>query len=574
MKPSNRRQHPDHDWIDPARYGVTETLPVVDTGTASLPGVADDPVSRGSSVARNAIIVGIAFILSRILGLVREVVVAAQFGTGADYDAYVAAFRIPDLLFLVVMSGAFGSAFIPVFGGMIARQDSASAWRLASSILTYTLVVLGVVAFVTLIFAEQLINWFIAPGLAPEQAELAARLTRILLLSPLLLGLGAAFKGMLEAQDQFALSAYAPVLYNVGIVMGALALAPKYGVYGLAAGVIAGAVLHAGIQAVGLWRGGMRLRFSLDRQVPGLATVLRLMGPRILGQAAFQVNFIVMTNFASRIGENSVSALNYAFQLFMLPYGVLALSLSTVIFPLMARQYETGSVAEMKETLGDALAPLVFLTLPAAVGLYCFRVSIVQMLFEVGSFDQESTRLVSEALGYFAIGLGGTAVIEAITRAYYAMQDTRTPVTIAVLAVGVNVALSALLVGPMGHGGLALAISITATLEMLLLAVILRQRIGSLGRKLATSVVRAGVAALLFLPLAYWMGDIMARATDPAAGRSVAAYLLFGYGLATAMAAFFAIAFALGAPEVPAIVRRVPVIGPRLMPIIEPRYGR
>ncbi|MBA2453022.1 MAG: murein biosynthesis integral membrane protein MurJ, partial [Chloroflexia bacterium] len=271
------------------------------------------PASRGSSVARNAAIVGAAFILSRILGLVREIVIAAQFGTSADYDAYVAAFRVPDLLFLVVMSGAFGSAFIPVFGGMLARQDSANAWRLASSILSYTLVILGVVALVTMLLANQFINWFIAPGLAPEQAELAARLTRILLLSPLLLGLGAAFKGMLEAQDQFALSAYAPVFYNIGIVVGAVVLAPTWGVYGLAAGVIAGAVMHAGIQAVGLWRGGMRLRFSLDRHVPGLATVLRLMGPRILGQAAFQVNFIVLTNFASRIGDNSVSALNYAF---------------------------------------------------------------------------------------------------------------------------------------------------------------------------------------------------------------------------------------------------------------------
>ena len=568
MKPPNRRQQPDDEWLDPSEFGVTEALPILET--AALGTVT--PASRGSSVARNAIIVGVAFILSRLLGLVREIVIAAQFGTSADYDAYVAAFRVPDLLFLVVMSGAFGSAFIPVFGGMIARQDSANAWRLASSILSYTLVILGVVALVTMIFADQFINWFIAPGLAPDQAELAARLTRILLLSPLLLGLGAAFKGMLEAQDQFALSAYAPVFYNVGIVVGAVALAPTWGVYGLAAGVIAGAVMHASIQAVGLWRGGMRLRFSLDRHVPGLATVLRLMGPRILGQAAFQVNFIVLTNFASRIGDNSVSALNYAFQLFMLPYGVLALSLSTVIFPLMARQYETGSIAEMKGTLSDALGPLIFLTLPAAVGLYCFRVSIVQMLFEVGSFDQESTTLVAEALGYFAIGLGGTAVIEAITRAYYAMQDTRTPVTVAVVSVGVNVLLSALLVGPMGHGGLALAISITATVEMLVLAIILRRRIGSFGRTLSISVVRTLVAALLFSPLAFWMGDVIAAATDPTGGRSVSDYLLFGYGLITAVAAFFAIAFALGAPEVPAIIRRLPIVGRRLMPMLQPRY--
>lgn len=525
-------------------------------------------------MVRNAVIVGVAFILSRVLGLVREMVIAAQFGTSADYDAYVAAFRIPDLLFLVVMSGAFGSAFIPVFGGMIARRNSADAWRLASAILSYTLVTLALVSLFVLIFADQFINWFIAPGLAPEQAELAARLTRLLLLSPLLLGIGAAFKGMLEAQDQFAWSAYAPVLYNLAIVLGAVLLAPSFGVYGLAVGVIVGAVLHAGSQAVGLVRGGMRLQFSLNRNTPGLSTVVRLMGPRILGQAAFQVNFIVLTNFASRIGENSVSALNYAYQLLMLPYGVLALSLSTVIFPLMARQYETGSVAEMKETLGSALAPLIFLTLPAAVGLYCFRVSIVQVLFEIGSFDRQSTQLVAEALGYFAIGLAGYAVVEAITRAYYAMKDTRTPVTIAVIAVGVNLVLSYFLSRWIGHGGLALAMSIAATVEMVLLVVILRGRIGAMSQALSASTVRSVVAALLFFPLAWWMGDLLAGATDPSDGRSLSGYLLFIYGLTTAATAYFALAYALGAPEVPAIVRRVPVLGSRVWPLLAPRYEK
>lgn len=569
--PSNRQQKYDDEWLDPDQFGVTETLPILPPDSPPVTAPEPEATAR-ASIARNALIVGVAFILSRVLGLVREVVIAAQFGTSADYDAYVAAFRIPDLLFLVVMSGAFGSAFIPIFGGMIARRNSVDAWKLASAILSYTLVALAVVSVVVLVLARQLIDWFIAPGLAPEQAELAARLTRVLLLSPLLLGLGAAFKGMLEAQDQFAWSAYAPVFYNLAIVMGAVLLAPTYGVYGLAIGVVAGAVLHAGSQALGLWRGGMRLRFSLDRHAPGLATVLRLMGPRVIGQAAFQVNFIVMTNFASRIGDNSVSALNYAFQLFMLPYGVLALSLSTVIFPLMARQFETGALGDMKRTLGNALGPLVFLTLPAAVGLYCFRVSIVQVLFEVGSFDRQSTQLVSEALGYFAIGLAGFAVVEAITRAYYAMHDTRTPVIISVTAVVVNVVLSWVLSRWIGHGGLALAISIAATLEMVLLVVILRGRIGALSRGLWLSVARSVASAALFFPVAYWMGNLLAEATDPGDGRSITGYLLFGYGLATAGACFFALAYVFGSPELPAIVRRVPVAGKRVMRLLSARY--
>lgn len=566
------RRNNNDERLDPDRYGVTETLPIVPSAGTPPPVPAPQTVS-GSSIVRNAAIVGFAFVLSRVLGLVREVVIAARFGTSPDYDAYVAAFRVPDLLFLVVMSGAFGSAFIPIFGGMVARRNTADAWRLASAILSYTLVALGIVSLFVIVFARQLIDWFIAPGLAPEQAQLATDLTRLLLLSPLLLGLGAAFKGMLEAQDQFALSAYAPVLYNLAIVLGAVFLAPDYGVYGLAVGVVVGAVLHAGSQALALWRGGMRLSFNLDRHAPGLATVLRLMAPRVLGQAAFQVNFIVMTNFASRLGDNSVSALNYSFQLFMLPYGVLALSLSTVIFPLMARQFEMGQVDDMKATLGSALQPLVFLTLPAAAGLYFFRVSIVQVLFEVGSFDDDSTALVAEALGYFAIGLAGFAIVEAVTRAYYAMHDTRTPVAVSVGAVGVNVVLSYLLSNWLGHGGLALAISIAATLEMIVLVVVLRARIGAFAATLWRSVARSILATLLFAPVAWWMGDLLAQATDPSEGRSVGGYLLFAYSLGTALTVFFVLAYLFRSPEVPAIVRRVPFVGRKVMPFLALRYG-
>ncbi len=304
------------------------------------------------SVAANATIVAGAYVISRFLGLLREVLIARQFGTSANYDAYVAAFKIPDLLFLVVMSGAFGSAFIPVFGGFLGRGEREKAWRLASSVLTFTTAVLLGGGLLVFLLAGPLISYVVAPGLAAPQQHLAANLTRLLLLSPLLLGLGAAGKGMLEAQDAFTVPAIAPILYNVGIISGAIFLAPKMGVYGLAVGVIAGATGHAGIQLITLFRRGLRFNPSLSHKVDGLVEVARLMGPRLIGQAAFQVNFIVMTNFASRLGASRVSAINYAYQLFMLPHGILALSISTVIFPAMARQFETRS------NTGDASHPL------------------------------------------------------------------------------------------------------------------------------------------------------------------------------------------------------------------------
>lgn len=566
---------------EPDRYGSPHDLshigsaveePLFPTlGPAEPTPVAPD---AGASVAQNAMIVGSAFVASRLLGVVREIVIAARFGTGPDYDAYVAAFRVPDLLFLIVMSGAFGSAFIPVFGGMFGRGDRDGAWRLAGVIITLTLLVLAVASVVVLVLAGPLMRWIIAPGLAPEQSALATDLTRLLLLSPLLLGLGIAFKGILEAQERFALAAYAPVFYNLGIIGGAIILVPAIGIYGLAFGVIAGAFLHAGTQLIGLLRGGMRLLLGLNLATPGVHEVARLMGPRILGQAAFQINFIVMTNFASRIGDNSVSALNYAYQVFTLPYGVLALSLSTVIFPLMARQFAAGRLSEMTQTLSRALAPLIFLSVPAAIGLFCFRTSIVQVLFQVGSFDARSTELVATGLAYFSLGLLGFSVTEAVTRAFYAMHDTRTPVTIAVSAVGLNIALSALLAWRIGFGGLALALALSATFEMIALMVVLRGRIGGLGSALWSSVGRTLAAALLFLPLAYWMGARLADATDPTGGRSLSLYLIFGYGLGVAGLAYVAFAYLAGSPELPAVARRIPLLGRHFSALLAPRYRR
>ena len=508
-------------------------------------------------MAANAVIVAAAFVASRLLGMVREIIIAAQFGTSPDYDAYVAAFRIPDLLFLVVMSGAFGSAFIPVFGGFLGRGDRERAWNLASAILTYTIAILTVTGIVVFALAGTLMRDIVAPGLAPEQQTVATNLTRLLLLSPLLLGLGAAAKGMLEAQDAFTLPAIAPVLYNVGIIVGALALAPEFGVYGLAIGVIIGALAHAGIQFAGLIRRGARFRPILARNIDGLGEVARLMGPRIIGQAAFQINFVVMTNFASRLDESRISAINYAYQIFMLPHGVLALSVSTVIFPTMARQFELGHIADLKATLDQALGPLLFLTIPSALGLYAFRTTIVQTLFEFGSFSAESTQLVAEALGYFSLGLLAFAVVEAVTRAYYAMKDTRTPVITSVGTIAINIALSWFLAPRLGHGGLALSIALTTTIEMAVLLVVLARRIGGLGFDLYASFMRMLVAGAIFAFVANLLGGPLARATDPADGRSISQIVAIVVTFLAAGATYLVAAYYLRVPELRVVVQQV-----------------
>ncbi|MDQ3444131.1 MAG: murein biosynthesis integral membrane protein MurJ [Chloroflexota bacterium] len=508
-------------------------------------------------MAANALIVAAAFAVGRVLGLVREVVIAARFGTGETYDAYIAAFRIPDLLFVIVMSGAFGSAFIPVFGGFLARGEEEWAWRLANALLTWTVVILLVVAQVILLFAGPLVAGVIAPELSPDAQGLAVDLTRLLLLSPLLLGLGAAAKGMLEAQDMFTLPAVAPIIYNVGIILGALLLSPSMGIHGLAAGVIIGAAGHAAIQFGWLLRNGLAIRPTLSLRVEGLREVTRLVGPRLAGQFVGQSNLIVMTNFASRAGDGAISSLSYGQHLVMLPHGILALSLSTVIFPRMARQFELGEFSGVRQTLLQALQPLVFLTIPAAIVLFTLRESIVQIVLQYGSFTAESTNMVVDTIGWFSLGLVARSIIEPLTRTFYAMHDTRTPLLVSTVAVVLNIALSWVLLDLIGFPGLALSISVSSTVRMLILLALLANRTDHLIQGLVRPVGRMLPAALVILLVGLAISGAVARATDPTDGGRLWGYPAFVLALVAMGVSYGLIARLCQVPEVTTVMSKV-----------------
>lgn len=503
------------------------------------------------NVARNAIIVSAAFIASRILGLVREMVLAQRFGTTGIYDAYVSAFRIPDLLFLVIMAGSFGAAFIPVFGGYLGQHDQRKAWNLASAVLTWAGVGIAAAAAVCFILARPLMTWVVAPGLAPENQDAAVKLMRILLLSPAFLGFGIAAKGILEAHHRFTLPALAPVLYNICIILGALFLAPVYGIYGVAWSVIAGAALHLGVQIPGLVRVGMRFHPTLDRNVAGLREVGRLLLPRVIGQAAFQINFIAVNYFASRSGHEEVSALNYAWQLMMLPHGVLALSISTVIFPTLSLLYAQGRTDEMRETVSENLRPLLFLTVPASLGLLFLRDPIVTVAFQRGAFDSHSTHLVVDPLVFFAIGLTGYGVVEIITRVYYATRDTRTPVVTGVLIIGLNILLCKLFVGDLRQSGLALALSATTAAEAIILLLFLRQRLdGLFDAAFWRWLARLLLANAVFGALLWAFSGIATDATRAAHDQNqILAGVFLLYAIAVFLFAYIVIAKLAGIPE-------------------------
>jgi putative peptidoglycan lipid II flippase len=501
-------------------------------------------------------------VVSRLLGLAREVILARQFGTSAELSAYVSAFRIPDLLFLVIMAGAFGSAFIPVFSGFLGDGEDESAWRLASVVLNLSGAAVVLLSALTWVAAPWLVSVIVAPGATAEAQRITTDCMRILLLSPIFLGFGIAAKGILEGQDLFTLPALAPLVYNAATIAGALLLGPTIGVYGVAIGVVAGAVGFLLLQIPGLIRSGMRYAVAIDPRTPGVGEVGRLLAPRLVGQAAFQINFIVVTNLAWRTGEQSVSALNYAWQLLMLPHGVLALSVSTVILPTLSRLWQSGDTDAFRATLGGALRPLIFLSLPSAVILFLFRVPIVQTLFQTGAFSATSTALVAAPLAFLAAGLVSYALVEALTRAFYAMHDTRTPVIAGIAIMLLNIGIGVALLDRLGYLALALALSASTTVEAVILVAMLRRRIGGVApaswswaaRVIACTAITAVAAAVLVPPLT--------EATMPGNGPRVQQALVFLFAVAVVGAVYFGCAWMLRLPElehaVEQILKRVP----------------
>jgi len=502
-----------------------------------------------SSLAKSAGIVAGAFVLSRVLGLVREVVLARQFGTSEEFSAYVSAFRIPDLLFLVVMAGAFGSAFIPVFSGLRGDGEDEAAWKLASVVLNISGVIVVLTAALAWTFAVDLVRYIVAPDASPRAQQITVDCMRILLLSPVFLGFGIAAKGILEGQDLFTLPALAPIVYNAATIAGAVILGPVVGVFGVAIGVVAGAVGFLLLEIPGLIRSGMQYSFSIDPRTPGVGEVGRLLAPRLIGQAAFQLNFIAVTNLAWRTGEQSVSALNYAWQLLMLPHGVLALSVSTVILPTLSRLWQAGDTSAFRITLGNALRPLLYLSLPAAVVLFAFRSSIVQTLFQTGAFSAESTSRVSSPLAFLAAGLVSYALVEALTRAFYAMHDTRTPVVAGIIIIFLNIAVGLALLNRLGYLALALALSVSTTVEAVILGAVLRKRLGGVTSQTRDWLLRVAISTAATALVAGALAGPLAEATTPGNGPRLQQILVFLFALSLVASVYLGCSWILRIPE-------------------------
>lgn len=447
----------------------------------------------------------LALLFGQLASLARSILVAGIFGASLELDAFTAANRVSETLFLLVAGGALGSAFIPTFTGLLAHEKNDSAWRLASALANAVTLTLSLLAVLLAIFAPQVVRYALAPGFVekPELFALTVSLLRIQLVSAVLFGLGGLIVGILNAHRVFFIPALTPALYQLGIIFGAVVLAPSMGVYGLAWGVVIGAVAYLLVQIPTLikQRGIYSLTFGLEN--PDVRQVILLMGPRLLGVAVVQLNFWVNVRLASQMEEGSVASLGFAFSLMIMAQAAIAQSVAIAAMPTFSAQHALGKQDEMRSSLAASIRGVLLLALPATVGLIILREPLISFLYQRGRFDAQDVQLAAWALLWYAAGLVGHSVMEVLTRAFYAQHDTKTPVIIGTIAMGLNVILSFTFarlfsqIGWMPHGGLALANSLATALEATALFIFMRQRLkGIEGNSIGRGLIACALASL------------------------------------------------------------------------------
>jgi len=455
-------------------------------------------------IARAAGTVMVAMLFGKLVGLASSILIADAF-PAAELDAFFSANRVSETLFSLIAAGALGSAFLPTFTSLLVRNERSSAWKLASAVLNLVTLVLTIAALLACIFAPQIVRYFLAPGFSTDPAtfSLTVNLLRIQSFSAVLFGIGGMIISILNAHQIFFIPQITAAMYQLGQIFGVLVLSRWMGIYGLAWGVVIGSAMFVLIQLPSLFRLHGRYTASLGRGNPDVGKVFRLMGPRVFGAAIVQLNFWVNNNLASRMEAGSIVSLSYAFTLMVMAQAVIAQSVAIAAMPTFSAQHALGKMDEMRSSLASALRGMFLLALPASVGLILLSEPTVSMLFQRGEFTVTTTLMTSWALIWFAAGLVGHSIMEILTRAFFAQQDTKTPVIIGAIAMGLNVVFSILFsswfakLGWFPVGGLALANSLATTIEATTLYIMMSRRLhGIHGRSILSGFIRCTGAAL------------------------------------------------------------------------------
>jgi putative peptidoglycan lipid II flippase len=509
-------------------------------------------VTTTRALARAGLVVSGAFLVSRLLGWVRYLLIVNTLPEG-DVDTFLAAFRLPDLIFQLVAAGALSSAIIPIVASLIESDEERRAWRVVATVTNLMLAALILLGGIILILAPWIVP-AITPGFTPDQLEQEVELTRIMLLSPIFLALGAMATSVLNSRAKFAESAVAPIAYNIVIIAATVLLGPALGVTGVAIGVVLGSVGHLLVQLPSVYRLGYRHELRVDTGDPKARRAFALMAPRAIGLGAVQVAFVVVTAVASLLGTGSVTAFNNAFLLLQIPLGVIGVPLGIVLLPTLSRDAAAGRPEEYAGRIGRALRLLAFVMIPIAGLGIVLRNEVSALLFGRGQITTATVDATAAALGALLLGLLAHSMIAVVARAFYAQQDTRTPVAAGLVSVVIDCVLAVVLSGPLGLAGIGLAIATGAWVEATILLVILRNRAPELRLRPVALVAIKAVAATLaacVIAIALNGGLGLIGPADPGvvalAGRIA---LVGGVGLGV----YALLALALRIPELPSIV--------------------
>ncbi len=460
---------------------------------------------QSKTIAAAAVILGAASLVSRLLGLFRDRILAGRFGAGDELDIYYAAFRIPDLVYSLLVLGAISAGFIPVFINYL-QKDKKQAWHLTNSVLNLMALSLLVICALLIILAPWIIK-LVAPGFSSEKLSLTVQLTRIMFLSPFFLGLSAVFGGILQSFRRFLIYSLGPIMYNLGIIFGALVLVDYFGLLGLAYGVVLGAFLHMFIQIPSAWLCGFDWRPVFDFRFTGVKRIFKVMPPRVLSLAVSQINFWLMTVFASLLAVGSIAVYNLAYNIWSFPLGIFGISFTLAAFPKLSQFAQKKEVAGFVKAFSLTLRQILFFTLPSAALFIILREQIVRIILGTGRFGWQDTFLTFQTLAYFSIGLFAEALILLFLRGFFAWEDTRTPFLIGLLATAVRLTSAWFLAQRMGVVGLALGFSLGSIFYLILLFIALHRKIGFLdggkvfisGTKMIIAAASAGLTAYLSL---------------------------------------------------------------------------
>jgi putative peptidoglycan lipid II flippase len=507
-------------------------------------------------------VVGIAILSSRVLGLIREMVFAGLFGAGKYLDAFLMAFRLPNLLRDLFAEGALSTAFITTFAKKIAIEGDQSAWRLANKVATLTAVFMSAVTLLGIVFAPQLVDLLTWGSWSPDKTALTILLTRIMWPFMLMVSLAALVMGILNAKHVFGPPAMASSYFNLGSIIGGVAIGywldPHFGslsLVGLAIGTLIGGAWQLIGQFPSLRRVGYSYRPDFHWRDEGVRTVLTLMGPAVIAASAVQVNVLINSGFAASLGNGPVSWLNIAFRLMQLPLGIFGVAIGTVTLPLVSKSAAVGNTAEFRAILARGMRLAFLLTIPSAIGLAMLAAPIISVIYQHGRFTAEMTRQTSGALQFYAIGLVSYAVLKVLTPAFYAIGKRNTPMVVSFLAIGANLFLNWLFTFRLGwgHRGLAFSTSLVATINFLLLYALMRRHTRRLETRqtliaLGKICLAGGALALVCWLANYWLLDAWA---------SLRFFQRLGtllIAIAFAALTFFAIAFWLRVSEVQDII--------------------